>query len=55
MSQHPFLKYPVIGFFPQVIKGLPKILICCVLTLMFYIPGVVYAFSVIDSDESNDN
>ena len=36
-------------FLHKGLRGISEIIICCIFTLMFYIPGIAYGFSVIDS------
>ena len=44
--------FPPIGvFMAKGVKGFVQILICCVLTMLFYVPGLIYALIVINGSD----
>ena len=46
------LLFPPIGvFMAKGMTGLLQVLICCVLTMMFYVPGLIYALIVINGSD----
>ena len=45
--------FPPFGvFMSKGLKGMKQILICCILTMCFYFPGLIYAMSVINSSKN---
>ena len=44
--------FPPIGvFMAKGVKGLGQVLICCILTMLFYVPGLIYALIAINGSE----
>ena len=44
--------FPPLGIFlAKGFSGIKQILICCILTMCFYFPGLIYAFAVINNAE----